>query len=40
MWFNFSFGGEQGRKDGRNNGFVLTAFRWGFSEKKTPVPVQ
>jgi hypothetical protein len=40
MWFNISFGGEQGRKDGRNNGFVLTAFRWGFSEKKTPAPVQ
>ena len=40
MWFNISFGGEQGRQDGRNNGFVLTSFKWGFSEKKTPVPVQ
>lgn len=36
MWFNISFGGERGRSDGRNNGFVLTAFRWGFSEKKMP----
>ena len=40
MWFNISFGGEQGRKDGRNNGFVLTSFKWGFSEKKTPLPGQ
>jgi hypothetical protein len=39
MWFNISFGGEQGRKDGRNNGFVLTSFKWGFSEKKTPTPM-
>jgi hypothetical protein len=38
MWFNISFGGERGRSDGRNNGFVLTAFRWGFSEKKMPTP--
>jgi len=36
MWFNISFGGERGRSDGKNNGFILTAFRWGFSEKKMP----
>lgn len=33
LWFGLSFGGETGRADGKNNGFVLTSFRWGFSEK-------
>jgi hypothetical protein len=35
LWFALSFGGETGRADGRNKGFVLTSFRWGFSEKPT-----
>jgi hypothetical protein len=34
LWFALAFGGENGRQDGRNNGFVLTSFRWGFSQKK------
>lgn len=39
LWFALAFGGERGRVDGRNNGFVLTSFRWGFSEKRTmPAP--
>lgn len=36
-WFNLSLGGETGRADGRNNGFVLTSFKWAFSDRK---PVQ
>ena len=38
LWFGISFGGETGRADGRNKGFVLTSFRWGFSEKPTLTP--
>ena len=38
-WFNLSLGGETGRQDGRNNGFVLTSFKWAFSDRKN-VPVQ
>jgi hypothetical protein len=39
LWFALAFGGETGRADGRNKGFVLTSFRWGFSEKRTiPAP--
>ena len=39
LWFALAFGGETGRADGRNKGFVLTSFRWGFSEKPTiPAP--
>lgn len=37
MWFTLSFGGDRGRSDGKNNGFVLSSFKWGFSEKKSPV---
>lgn len=33
-WFNLSLGGETGRSDGRNNGFVLTSFKWAFSDRK------
>jgi hypothetical protein len=36
MWFNISLGGETGRREGNNNAFVLTSFKWGFSEKKPP----
>lgn len=35
LWFALAFGGERGRDDGRNNGFVLTSFRWGFSRKRS-----
>jgi len=34
LWFAISFGGESGRTDGKNNGFVLSSFRWGFSQKR------
>jgi hypothetical protein len=37
LWFALAFGGENGRADGKNKGFVLTSFRWGFSEKR-PLP--
>ena len=33
-WFNLSLGGETGRQDGRNNGFVLTSFKWAFSDRQ------
>lgn len=33
-WFNLSLGGESGRPDGRNNGFVLTSFKWAFSDRR------
>jgi hypothetical protein len=33
-WFNLALGGETGRADGRNNGFVLTSFKWAFSERR------
>lgn len=38
-WFNLSLGGETGREDGRNNGFVLTSFKWAFSDRRNvPAP--
>lgn len=38
-WFNLSLGGETGRQDGRNNGFVLTSFKWAFSDRRNvPTP--
>jgi len=33
-WFNLSLGGQTGRSDGKNNGFVLTSFKWAFSDRK------
>jgi hypothetical protein len=33
-WFNLSLGGETGRSDGKNNGFVITSFKWAFSDRK------
>ena len=33
-WFNLSLGAETGREDGRNNGFVLTSFKWAFSDRQ------
>lgn len=35
LWFALAFGGERGRDTGKNEGFVLTSFRWGFSKKRT-----
>ena len=37
LWFALAFGGENGKATGGNKGFVLTSFRWGFSEKR-PLP--
>jgi hypothetical protein len=37
-WFNLSLGGETGRSDGKNNGFVLTSFKWAFSGRKDVPP--
>jgi hypothetical protein len=38
-WFNLSLGGETGREDGHNNGFVLTSFKWAFSDRRNvPTP--
>lgn len=38
-WFTLALGGETGRADGRNNGFVLSSFKWAFSERKdVPAP--
>jgi len=39
-WFNLSLGGETGRQDGRNNGFVLTSFKWAFSDRRDRTPPQ
>lgn len=35
IWFALAFGGERGRDQGKNQGFVLSSFRWGFSQKRT-----
>ncbi len=38
-WFTLALGGETGRADGRNNGFVLSSFKWAFSDRKdVPAP--
>ncbi len=34
LWLNLAFGGESGRSDGKNKGFVLTSLKWGFGEKQ------
>ena len=34
LWFALAFGGENGNETGKNKGFVLTSFRWGFSQKR------
>jgi hypothetical protein len=34
IWFSLSLGGQGGRKDGANQAFVLTSFKWGFAQKK------
>lgn len=34
IWFALSLGGQSGRADGRNNAFVLTSFKWGFTRKE------
>jgi hypothetical protein len=35
LWFALSFGGEGGKQDNKNKGFVMTSFKWGFSQKRT-----
>ena len=35
LWFVISAGGEGGRADGKNKGFVLTSFKWAFSKAPT-----
>jgi len=34
LWFALAFGGDSGRSDGENKGFVLTSFKWGFTPKR------
>ena len=36
IWFELSLGGQSGRKDGNNQAFMLTSFKWGFNKKETP----
>jgi len=33
IWFSLALGGQSGRADGQNKPFVLTSFKWGFSQK-------
>jgi hypothetical protein len=33
IWFNLAFGGESGKRDTRNNTFVITSLKWGLSRK-------
>jgi len=42
LWFALAFGGDSGRSDGENKGFVLTSFKWGFTPKRhfDPAPSQ
>lgn len=35
IWFNVAFGGQTDTPDGTRKGFVLTSFKWGFSQKRT-----
>lgn len=35
IWFNVAFGGQTDTPDGTRKGFVLTTFKWGFSQKRT-----
>ncbi len=34
IWFSLALGGQGGRSDGTNQPFVLSSFKWGFSQKK------
>jgi hypothetical protein len=34
IWFSLALGGQSGRSDGSNQAFVLSSFKWGFSQKK------
>jgi hypothetical protein len=40
LWFTVSFGGNGGRSDGHNKGFVLTSFKWALSPKPDPSIIQ
>ncbi|MEW6209504.1 MAG: hypothetical protein AB1631_14140 [Acidobacteriota bacterium] len=35
IWFDVAFGGQTDVPDGKRKGFVLTTFRWGFSQQRT-----
>jgi hypothetical protein len=35
IWFNVAFGGQTDTPDGTRKGFVLTTFKWGFSQQRT-----
>lgn len=34
IWFSLSMGGETGRADTSNQGFILSSFKWGFSQRR------
>jgi hypothetical protein len=34
IWFSLALGGQSGRSDGTNQAFLLSSFKWGFSQKK------
>ncbi len=33
IWFNLAFGGESGKRDTKNNTFLITSLKWGLSRK-------
>ena len=35
IWFHLAFGSQTATPDDKKSGFILTAFKWGFSEKRT-----
>ncbi|HKY27307.1 MAG TPA: hypothetical protein VJM12_05100 [Pyrinomonadaceae bacterium] len=34
IWFSLSMGGESGRANSSNQGFILSSFKWGFSQRR------
>jgi hypothetical protein len=34
IWFQLAFGGQNATPDGKKKGFVLSTFKWGFSQKR------
>lgn len=34
IWFQLAFGGQNDTPDGKKKGFVLSTFKWGFSQKR------
>jgi hypothetical protein len=35
MWFQVAFGSQTSTPEGKSKGFVLTSFKWGFTQKRT-----